>query len=1260
MDGQPPTTPRSVPGAPEGQTDTGHDDRTDTRKSRRQLLAELREVRAQLAALTADRAPSESFAHAEEPAESSILAFRERGTRNQRASRSQPLATASQADQGRAYAHLRRQLEFTRAITDSVGHGLVAVDHASRVSFVNPAATSLLGWSTAELLGKDLHEKLHARATACDATNPAECGLLCSLVEAVTTLSERSTFSRRDGTTIPVRYTSAPIRLDGQIIGAVLTFADMTERTRLQDEVRRGNERFQATFEQAAIGVAHVQLDGRWLHVNDKFCSIVGYTRAELLSLTSRDIIYADDLDTDRDLIQQLVEGQIATYTQEKRYIRRDGDLVWVELAISLVRDAAGQPDYFIVLVADIDARKRQEEDRARSLAREQAARIQAEIASRDLRALQTVTDTALSGLHLDDVLRETLDRLTVALAADIAGVLLTVPEDQFLEIRAIVGFAHPYVLGLRIPIGDGPLGRAAAAGTAIVLDDLSSADLALPATRAKARSLLSVPLLMQERVLGEIFVATATRRHFAEKEIQLLQLVADRVAIAIDRARTFDAAQQARREAEERASHLQALFDAMTECVVLVDREGRTLHRNAAYRNLLAAHLRPEWSDLPLDERTRQLAIYSIDGHPIGSDKEPIRRILNGETFAGAGALDLRLQAFDGRTVLVSLQGSPIRNAEGMITGGVAVLRDVTERRAMEQRLAEQAAQLETIFEAQTDAVVLVDRKGYVLRSNQAALRMMRGSFPENWQESPLRNLAHPLDLRDGAGQPFPESETPMRRMLRGELLTADTAVDVRMYAYDGTELLVNVLGAPLRDPNGEIAGAVGVMRDVGKLRALERRTREALEALLAMAQAMVAGDDSERENEQNTGGSMAIYRLAELARTVLGCDQIIVIALDLDTQIYRVGPILGVTPAEERQIRKDIDDIGLLTGLEPGLLAQLRAGDLFPFDFERYPRYARNSLGPLQMFVTPMAVADKPVGILGIGYAEPQEMTGERQALAQAIGKLAALTMDRERLLRERTEAAAQVLSLQETNRRMDEFLSIVSHEIKTPITTFKLAFQSLHRSLTKGAKGPNGEDATTGISGGNIDRMARLADRSLHEIERLEHLVEDLLEDSLIEAGGLRLRTKPCRLDRIVANAVAAQRKLHPERRIELKPAGGALPVVADAHRMGKVIANYIDNALKYSADDQPVVVTAQREGDQARIGVRDQGPGLPHAELRRIWDRYYRAAGAERQGGGLGVGLRYCRAVVEQHGGEVGVESMPGAGSTFWFTLPLSLS
>ena len=139
-------------------------------------------------------------------------------------------------------------------------------------------------------------------------------------------------------------------------------FANALARKRVDRLLRANEEINRVTFDQAAVGIAHVGIDGSWLRVNERLCFIVGYPREELLRMTFQDITYPDDLETDLEYVRQLLSGEIKTYSMEKRYFRKDRSLVWVNLTVSLVRNALGEPLHFISVVEDITKRKQAEQ----------------------------------------------------------------------------------------------------------------------------------------------------------------------------------------------------------------------------------------------------------------------------------------------------------------------------------------------------------------------------------------------------------------------------------------------------------------------------------------------------------------------------------------------------------------------------------------------------------------------------------------------------------------------------------------------------------------------------------------------------------------------------------------------------------------------------------------------------------------------------------------------------------------------------------
>lgn len=230
-----------------------------------------------------------------------------------------------------------------------------------------------------------------------------------------------------------------------------------------------------------------------------------------------------------------------------------------------------------------------------------------------------------------------------------------------------------------------------------------------------------------------------------------------------------------------------------------------------------------------------------------------------------------------------------------------------------------------------------------------------------------------------------------------------------------------------------------------------------------------------------------------------------------------------------------------------------------------------------------------------------------------------------------------------------------------MRTPLTTIYGNIQLAHRRINALASHALDEG---GLSATKLREVQILLERSNVQLGRLNRLIGDLLDVSRIHAGHLAI--SPTRLDLagLVREIVLEQRAICAPRLLELDLAPDLVVwVQVDAQRIAQVVVNYLSNAFRYSAPDLPVTVGLVVEGApgplQARVWVRDQGPGVAVEAQTRVWERFYRVGQIEHQDGssiGLGLGLHISRTIIEQHAGQVGVESASGAGATFWFTLP----
>jgi two-component system sensor histidine kinase KdpD len=283
-------------------------------------------------------------------------------------------------------------------------------------------------------------------------------------------------------------------------------------------------------------------------------------------------------------------------------------------------------------------------------------------------------------------------------------------------------------------------------------------------------------------------------------------------------------------------------------------------------------------------------------------------------------------------------------------------------------------------------------------------------------------------------------------------------------------------------------------------------------------------------------------------------------------------------------------------------------------------------------RLFV-PLAIEQACVGVLRI-QSSGSPLSDERERLLEAFADEAASALQRVSLAR---SAQAAVL-LQESDRLKSSLLSSVSHDLRTPLTAIKASVANLMSSEVDWSEGARQEFL------GAIDR----------EADRLTRLVTNLLDLSRIEAGALRLDTDWNDLEELITNAIDRAEQAAPDREISFD-LPEAIPLLRfDYVQIDRVMANLLDNALKYSPAGSPIQVRVGVEPEEVSVSVRDIGDGIAASEQTRVFDPFYRSERRSRSVGGSGLGLAICRGIVEAHGGRIWAER--DGGAVLRFILP----
>lgn len=293
--------------------------------------------------------------------------------------------------------------------------------------------------------------------------------------------------------------------------------------------------------------------------------------------------------------------------------------------------------------------------------------------------------------------------------------------------------------------------------------------------------------------------------------------------------------------------------------------------------------------------------------------------------------------------------------------------------------------------------------------------------------------------------------------------------------------------------------------------------------------------------------------------------------------------------------------------------------------------------ALGLRSELVAPLPVGARPIGMLTVSRESPDAFSDEEVELVSLLGRLVATAVQNIRAYeaeRRRVEELRQLSALRA------DFVSLVSHELRSPMAAVIGAARTLQdrwRALTEEQR-----EAFLTLIG--------------NETNRLAVLVGDVLDTSRIEAGTFSYTFGEVDVTRLIDDAVATAEVGQEGVHVRSKVAGQLPSVRGDRERLRQVLANLIDNAVKYSQTGGEVEVGASSEDGVVRISVTDHGPGIPHDQQRLIFEKFGRAAGPGAAKPGSGLGLFIARSIAEAHGGSLGVESGPPAGSRFTLTLP----
>ncbi|WP_233587247.1 PAS domain S-box protein [Corallococcus sp. CA049B] len=562
------------------------------------------------------------------------------------------------------------------------------------------------------------------------------------------------------------------------------------------------------------------------------------------------------------------------------------------------------------------------------------------------------------------------------------------------------------------------------------------------------------------------------------------------------------------------------------------------------------------------------------------------------------------------GEVIDVLLSAIVERDASGQMVRSLAVLTDVTERKRTAEALQESEQRLRAILDNAPTVFFLLDTQARFLFVNREWERL----FHRTRQQVAGKTVfdVFPRDIAETlheANRDIFQSRVPVQRE---ERLLHDDGIHVHL-----TQKF------PLLDTNGVAYALCGIATDITQRKRMELSQRFLAEA----SRELVASLDPET----------TLQRVAELAVPLLA--ELCVFFVRTDGVGLRPVAVADRSPARAASVREFLRHHPLDPDARHGPARVLATGESELSDASQglwAPEALTEDLRSLQdrpSLGVPLQARGRTLGVLYLLSPEPgRTYAPEELTLTEELGRRAAFAIDNAQLY----------CSAQESIRARDEFLSIASHELKTPLTSMRLRVQQMESVLLMGAQPLSTE------------RVTRMLEVFQDQLQRLSNLADHLLDVSRVQEKRLDLRMEE--IDLVTVARHMAGHVAEP-----LQKAGCDFELVApepvwgrwDRLRMEQVMLNLLTNAMKYGAG-RPIRMEVAKHAGRARLTVEDHGMGIPFESQERIFERFERAASLNY--GGLGLGLFLTRRIVEAHGGSIRVESEPGHGARFIVELP----
>lgn len=1054
---------------------------------------------------------------------------------------------------------------------------------------------------------------------------------------------------------------------------AALYHALYQQIAELQQTIEQLRSREQR-FRQIADAIPHMvwtcQPNGEVEYFNQQSLDAFGITLERLLAEGWHPLVHPEDLQPTIDAwIQSVTTG--TPYQHEYRLKMADGAYRWYLAQALPHQDQTGQITRWFGTCTDIDAAKHREAERVRVENERQQAELAAARSADRTACLQTVTAALSEALTPADVATVIVEQALAVLGACRGLVALLKPSGEELNLIRAVGYPTSTLSGWQcFPVtAEVPLAQVVRTQTPVFFQSLDEMIASYPRLASlrdtmPAGAIAAIPLVAEHQVLGSLAIGFTEAHSICAEDQAFMLALARQCAQAIRRAQLYEAEQAARATAEASESRLRFMAESIPQMVWVAQANGFTEYYNQRWF---------QYTGLTLEESQNANGSFR---HPDDHDRF-LQAWIKATTHKEIFQAEQRIRRADGTHRWHLTRAHPMLDEAGEIVKWFGSCTDIDDWKRMEQtqRFLAQASQtfaaasldLQAILDTVTRLVSEFTQDVCVLNlvaNDRQFLAHAAFYHPDPDVRAFVEDLLerYPRRVTEGIGGRVMRTGEPLLMVVTSQE-EFSAAIQPEYQIYLERFQVRSTLLVPLK-VQGETIGVLSLTRHAPAT----PHTQEELtlfqdladRAAMAIANASLyqQAEQARQRAERNADRTARLQSVTAALSESLTPVQVAEVVAQQTVEVVNAAAVLValVTPQrEELEIIHYLEEettiptewrrfpLALATPLTDAVRTkQPMWEETLEERVARYPHLAEmyaQAKYPIWISL-PLIVEGRSVGGITITFAQLPQLQPEDRAFMLSLAQQCAQAIARAQLYEAEQCARA---AAEAANRTKDEFLAVLSHELRTPMNPI-LGWARLLRQ-------------------GNLD--SRRTATALETIERnaqlQTQLIEDLLDISRILQGKLSLHPCPVNLASILEAALETVRLAAEAKRIQIQKQidTTVATVLGDAARLQQVLWNLLSNAVKFTPEHGQIDIQLTLMPAQAQIQVKDNGKGIQPDFLPYVFD-YFRQAdnSITRTFGGLGLGLAIARHIVELHGGTIQVNSPgEGQGATFTVGLPL---